>query len=93
MVSRLLLALAAATHCSATPTFNIANDEFVQDGKVAHLRAGCIHYSVRRWLRAPLLRSRLTGRRARPAAAATNRRRTRLRSACRRSTGRTASSA
>ena len=31
----------------AAPSFTIANDQFVQDGKVTHLRAGCIHYSVR----------------------------------------------
>lgn len=35
---------------AAAPTFTIANDQFVQDGKVVHLRAGCIHYSVRRSL-------------------------------------------
>jgi hypothetical protein len=43
-----LLALACAfSAAQAAPSFTIANNEFVQDGKVAHLRAGCIHYSVR----------------------------------------------
>ena len=52
-----LLATSSVALAGAAPSFTIANDEFVQDGKVAHLRAGCIHYSVRscpamssRWL-------------------------------------------
>lgn len=35
----------SASASAAAPSFTIENDEFVQDGKVAHLRAGCVHYS------------------------------------------------
>eukprot|EP01047_Picozoa_sp_COSAG01_P082440 COSAG01_NODE_16839_length_1200_cov_1.091735_1_plen_133_part_00 len=35
-----------ALHASSTaPSFTITHDEFVQDGRVVHLRAGCVHYS------------------------------------------------
>ena len=37
----------SASAAAVVPSFTIAHDQFVQDGKVTHLRAGCIHYSVR----------------------------------------------
>ena len=40
-------AAAQAPVSAVAPSFTIAHDQFVQDGKVTHLRAGCIHYSVR----------------------------------------------
>ena len=47
MALTLTLALAHTTPAApaAAPSFTIENDEFVRDGKVAHLRAGCVHYS------------------------------------------------
>jgi hypothetical protein len=47
-VAAVTQAAPSASVAAVAPSFTIAHDQFVQDGKVTHLRAGCIHYSVRR---------------------------------------------